>query len=242
VAVLNADDPRVRAMASRTPARVLSYGTAPDADVRVGAVQLDDRARPRFTVDTPWGRADVELAVSGAHMALDAAAAVAAACTLGVAPDVAAGALATATVTEGRMQLITTASGAVVVNDAYNANPTSAMAALDALAAMAARRRVAVLGLMAEIEDPAAGHRQVADHAARLGIEVVAVGMDLFGVPPVDDPVRALGPLGPGDVVLVKGSLVAGLQPLALQLAAGGDVGVDAAVGLSPAARPALAR
>jgi UDP-N-acetylmuramoyl-tripeptide--D-alanyl-D-alanine ligase len=139
------------------------------------------------------------------------------------------------------MQLITTASGAVVVNDAYNANPTSAMAALDALAAMAARRRVAVLGLMAEIEDPAAGHRQVADHAARLGIEVVAVGMDLFGVPPVDDPVRALGPLGPGDVVLVKGSLVAGLQPVALRLAAG-DTGVDAAVGLSPAARPALAR
>ena len=86
------------------------------------------------------------------------------------------------------------------MNDAYNANPTSVVAALDALAAMPARRRVAVLGLMAEIDDPPAGHRLVAAHAARLGIEVVAVAVDLYGVTPVEDPVRALGPLGPGDV------------------------------------------
>jgi hypothetical protein len=63
---------------------------------------------------------------------------------------------------------------------------------------------VAVLGLMAEIDDPPAGHRLVAAHAARLGIEVVAVAVDVYGVTPVEDPIRALGPLGPGDVVLVK--------------------------------------
>ena len=68
---------------------------------------LDDRARPRFTVRSPWGTTDVELAVSGADMALNAAAAIAAAGTLGVAADVAAAALATATVTEGRMQVLT---------------------------------------------------------------------------------------------------------------------------------------
>ena len=224
VAVLNADDARVRAMAARTSARILTYGAAPDADVHVGAVRLDDRARPRFTVRTPWGTTDVELAVSGAHMALNAAAAIAAAGTLGVAADVAAAALATATVTEGRMQVLTAPGGAVVVNDAYNANPTSTVAALDALAAMPARRRLAVLGLMAEIDDPPAGHRLVAAHAARLGIEVVAVGVDLYGVTPVEHPIRVLGPLGPGDVVLVKGSLVAGLQPLAQRLAAGAEV------------------
>ena len=223
VAVLNADDARVRAMAARTAARILTYGAAPDADVHVDAVRLDDRARPRFTVRTPWGTTDVELAVSGAHMALNAAAAIAAAGTLGVTPDVAAAALATATVTDGRMQVLTAPGGAVVVNDAYNANPTSVVAALDALAAMPARRRVAVLGLMAEIDDPPAGHRLVAAHAARLGIEVVAVAVDLYGVTPVEDPIRALGPLGPGDVVLVKGSLVAGLQPVAERLAAGAE-------------------
>ena len=123
-----------------------------------------------FTVRTPWGTTDVELAVSGAHMALNAAAAIAAAGTLGVAADVAAAALATATETEGRMQVLTAPGGAVVVNDAYNANPTSTVAALDALAAMPARRRLAVLGLMADIDDPPAGHRFVAAHAARLGI------------------------------------------------------------------------
>src|SRR5215211_6572141 len=224
VAVLNADDARVRAMAARTGARILSYGAAVDADVHVDPVRLDDRARPRFTVRTPWGTTDVELAVSGAHMALNAAAAIAAAGTLGVTPDIAAAALASATVSDGRMQVLTSPGGAVVVNDAYNANPTSVVAALDALAAMLARRRVAVLGLMAEIEDPPAGHRLVAAHAARLGIEVVAVSVDLYGVMPVENPIRAVGPLGPGDAVLVKGSLVAGLQPVAERLAAGAEV------------------
>jgi UDP-N-acetylmuramoyl-tripeptide--D-alanyl-D-alanine ligase len=224
IAVLNADDARVRAMAARTSARIITYGTAPDVDVHVDAVRVDDRARPRFTVHTPWGTTDVELAVSGAHMARNAAAAIAAAGTLGVAADVAAAALATATVTEGRMQVLTAPGGAVVVNDAYNANPTSVVAALDALAAMSACRRVAVLGLMAEIDDPPAGHRLIAAHAARLGIEVMAVAVDLYGVTPVENPIRALGPLGPGDVVLVKGSLVAGLQPVAQRLAAGADV------------------
>jgi UDP-N-acetylmuramoyl-tripeptide--D-alanyl-D-alanine ligase len=88
----------------------------------------------------------------------------------------------------------------------------------------------------------------VAAHAARLGIEVVAVGVDLYGVAPVDDPVGALGPLGPGDVVLVKGSLVAGLQPVAQRLAAGAGAGAGgdpgdgtATAGLTPPARPAAA-
>jgi UDP-N-acetylmuramoyl-tripeptide--D-alanyl-D-alanine ligase len=224
VAVLNADDARVRAMAARTGARILTYGAAVDADVQIDAVRLDDRARPRFTVRTPWGTSDVELAVSGAHMALNAAAAIAAAGTLGVAADVASAALVAATVTEGRMQVLAAPGRAVVVNDAYNANPTSVVAALDALAAMPARRRVAVLGLMAEIDDAPAGHRLVAAHAARLGIEVMAVAVDLYGVTPVEDPIRALGPLGPGDVVLVKGSLVAGLQPVAQRLAARAEV------------------
>ena len=220
--VLNADDPRVIAMAARTEAQVLTYGVEDCADVHVEAVRLDDLARPRFTVRTPWGPTDVELAVSGAHMALNAAAAIAAAGTLGVTPAVAAEALATATVTEGRMQVTESPNGAVIVNDAYNANPTSVMAALDALAAMPARRRIAVLGLMAELDDPPAAHKLVAMHAAHLGIEVIAVGVDLYGVAPAEDPVLSLGALGHGDVVLVKGSLVAGLQPIARQLAASG--------------------
>ena len=83
-AILNADDERVAAMAGRTAAAVLRYGRDVAADVRVEDVVLDDLARPRFTVRTPWGRADVRLAVSGAHMAANAAAALAVAGVVGV--------------------------------------------------------------------------------------------------------------------------------------------------------------
>jgi len=109
-------------------------------------------------------------------------------------------------------------SGAVIVDDTYNANPTSMAAALDAVIAMAAERRFAVLGEMGELDDPAAGHREVARHAEALGVELVAVGTDLYGVRPTAHPVAALGDLGPGDVVLVKASRSAGLERLVADL------------------------
>ena len=110
------------------------------------------------------------------------------------------------------MELLTSASGATIVNDAYNANPTSRIAALDALAAMDADRRIAVLGRMAEIDDPEAAHREVAAHALSLGLELVAVGTPDYGTEPFDDPVAAIGRLGPHDAVLVKASRSAGLE------------------------------
>ncbi|MGH9271154.1 MAG: UDP-N-acetylmuramoyl-tripeptide--D-alanyl-D-alanine ligase, partial [Ilumatobacteraceae bacterium] len=68
-AILNTDDPRVAAMAGRTDAAVLTFGFGASADVRVDDVQLDDLARARFTARTPWGAAEVQLPVSGRHMA-----------------------------------------------------------------------------------------------------------------------------------------------------------------------------
>jgi len=110
------------------------------------------------------------------------------------------------------MEISIALSGATIVNDAYNANPTSMLAALDALAAMDAGRRVAVLGPMGEIEDPESAHRAIADHAIGLGLELVVVGTDLYGVEPSADPVATLGALGSGVVVLVKASRSAGLE------------------------------
>ncbi len=110
------------------------------------------------------------------------------------------------------MEVSTSASGATIVDDAYNANPTSMGAALDALAAMRASRRIAVLGLMGEIEDPGPAHRQIADRAHSLGIDLVAVGTDLYGVEPTGDVTASLGMLGPDTVVLVKASRAAGLE------------------------------
>ena len=76
-AILNADDPRVRAMNRVTTARCLLFGEASDADVRISDLVLDELARPSFAVDTPWGRAEVRLSISGRHMAVNAAAALA---------------------------------------------------------------------------------------------------------------------------------------------------------------------
>lgn len=212
VAVLNADDHRVRAMRARTDAEVVLFGEAADADVRVTDVQLDELARATCVVHTPWGRFQLRLGVSGRHMVGNAAAAVACAGVVGA--DVAAGvdALADADLSPMRMQVLRTASGGLIVNDCYNANPTSMLVALDALAAIPARRRIALLGVMAEISDPAAEHRRVAAHAARLGIEVVAVGTELYGPAPAVDPVAAIGSIAGDEALLVKGSRVVGLE------------------------------
>lgn len=212
VAILNADDARVDAMASATDATIVRYGTSSAADIWISDIELDDVARPRFRLETPWGSADVELAVSGAHMAMNAAAAVAAAGVLDVAFDDAVAGVSSGTLTARRMQLERTRAGALVINDSYNANPVSMAAALRALAAVNATRRFAVLGLMAELDEPASAHRGIADLAAELGIELVPVGTDLYGVSPVADPVATLGALGGGDAVLVKASLVAGFD------------------------------
>jgi UDP-N-acetylmuramoyl-tripeptide--D-alanyl-D-alanine ligase len=220
-AILNADDERVAAMAARTAAGVITFGHGDAADVRISGMVLDERARPRFDVHTPWGSAPVALGVSGAHMAMNAAAALAVAGVVGVDIDVAATALSEAALSSMRMQLLTTRAGGLVINDAYNANPTSMVAALDALAAVAAARRIAVLGGMAELDEPAAGHRAVAEHAAGLGLELIAVGTDRYGVAAMgeDDAVDTIGPIGRGTAVLVKASRAFGLEGLAARLA-----------------------
>lgn len=209
-AVLNADDDRVAAMRSHARGDVVTYGAR--GDVRLLSVELDELARPRLAVETPWGRGEVQLAVSGEHMAGNAAAAIAVAGVVTGSIGEAFDALSGAAVSGMRMQVERTSSGAVIVNDAYNANPDSMRAALDALAAMRADRRVAILGPMAELDDPAAGHRRVMADAEERGIEVIATGTDLYGVPAHDDPVEALGAVADGDVVLVKASRAGGLE------------------------------
>ncbi len=215
-AVLNSDDERVAAMRSRTGAGVITFGAT--GDVRVSGIELDALARARFHVDTPWGSGTTRLGVTGAHMVTNAAAAIAVAGIVGVDLESALDALTTATVSGMRMEVSTAPSGATIVNDAYNANPTSMLAALEALAAMEAERRVAVLGLMGEIDDAEPAHRAIADRAAELGLELVVVGTDLYGVERSADPLAAVGPLGSGDVVLVKASRSAGLERVVAEL------------------------
>ncbi len=222
-AVLNGDDPAVAAMADRTEATVVTYGA--DGDVRAGGVELDADLRPRFRIEVGGERAAVHLAVSGRHNVSNALAAAAIGHVCGIPlPRIAEG-LEGATLSPWRMELRRSAAGGVVINDAYNANPTSMRAALDSLAAFDADRRVAVLGAMGELgAGSAAAHLEVAGHAAALGIEVVAVACDAYGaqvrhVGSVDEARAALGPVEPGSAVLVKASRAAGLERLAIELA-----------------------
>ncbi|MCU1454791.1 MAG: UDP-N-acetylmuramoylalanyl-D-glutamyl-2,6-diaminopimelate--D-alanyl-D-alanine ligase [Acidimicrobiales bacterium] len=223
-AVLNADDPRVAAMASRSAARVLTYGLGA-ADVRAEHLTLGDDLRPTMQLRTPWGSSGVQLAVHGAHQVGNALAAAAAGLALGVPLDAVAEGLAGANVSPMRMHLATTPSGARVIDDTYNANPTSMAAALEALARLPATRRTAVLGLMAELgPGSAASHRSIAAEAARLGVRVVSVAAPEYGIvgaDAADDLETALdrvGPLDSGDAVLVKGSRVVGLERLVAYL------------------------
>jgi UDP-N-acetylmuramoyl-tripeptide--D-alanyl-D-alanine ligase len=232
-AVLNADNPRVLGMADRTAARTLRYSVGPPvaagADLTAEGVMLDDRLRPRFDVRSPWGAATVRLEARGVHQVGNALAALAVALSCGVPLPAAVSALECARLSPWRMELGRAPNGAVILNDAYNANPTSVAAALDALAALPARRRVAVLGEMAELGARSdEEHRAIAALADRMGLELLAVGTDAYGVPSVlgiDEAVAALGCLDADDAVLVKASRVAGLERLASRLL--GDAAAD---------------
>ncbi|MFT3660411.1 MAG: UDP-N-acetylmuramoyl-tripeptide--D-alanyl-D-alanine ligase [Gordonia sp. (in: high G+C Gram-positive bacteria)] len=225
LAILNADHPVVAAMDARTRAKVIAYGLAAGADVRAENVVLDDQLRARFDLITPWGTAAVALAARGEHQVPNALAAAAAGGGLGVPVEAIADGLRAARLSGLRMEMDTTAAGVTVINDAYNANPTSMGAALGSLARLAARRRFAVLGTMAELgEDAPAAHRGIADQARDLGISVIAVAEPSYGegvvhVADVDGAVAALGELTEGDAVLVKGSRVAALERVAQALA-----------------------
>lgn len=221
-AVLNADVPLVAAMAGLAVARVLTFGLN-TGDVRAEGVTLDDDLRPRFRLRSPWGDAAVSLPVSGHHQVTNALAAAAAALACDTPlEDVAAG-LGDAHVSPWRMQLERSPSGALVLNDTYNANPLSTEAALRGLAALPAERRTALLGVMAELGDVSrAEHARIGALATELGIRVISVAAPEYGGEPAadaDDALAKLGPVGPGDAVLVKGSRAAGLESVAGTLA-----------------------
>ncbi|WP_025617896.1 UDP-N-acetylmuramoyl-tripeptide--D-alanyl-D-alanine ligase [Salinispora cortesiana] len=227
LAVLNADDDLVAAMATRTRARVVRFGEAADADVRAVDVLLDERGRPSFTLVTPEGRAPVRLGLTGRHQVSNSLAAAAVARELGMPVTELATALGElGLVSSRRMDVFERVDGVTVIDDSYNANPASMAAALRALAGFRQRRTIAVLGYMAELgpyeQD---GHVEVGRLAADLGVDrLLVVGEAAApihqGATSVRDwegesvqltdqagAVEVLrGDLRPGDVVLVKGS------------------------------------
>jgi UDP-N-acetylmuramoyl-tripeptide--D-alanyl-D-alanine ligase len=246
IAVLNADDPLVRAMHTRTRARVVLFGESEEAEVRAENVRVGDRGQPVFTLRTPTGCADVTLRLYGEHHVSNALAAAAVARELGMPVGEIATALSAAgPLSRWRMEVTERPDGVTVVNDAYNANPESMRAALRALAAMGRSARTrggrtwAVLGQMAELgEQSLTEHDAVGRLAVRLNVsKLVAVGgleaawlqMGAYNEGSwgeesvhVSDAEAAIDLLRsevrPGDVVLVKASRSVGLESVALAL------------------------
>jgi UDP-N-acetylmuramoyl-tripeptide--D-alanyl-D-alanine ligase len=240
VAVLNADDRRVAAMAARTAARVVTFGLSAGADVRAEQVRVDEVGRPGFTLVTATGSAPVQLQLYGEHHVSNALAAAALAQQLGMPPDeIAAGLSAAVARSRWRMEVTRRPDGITIINDAYNANPDAMRAAIAALATMArGGRSLAVLGHMTELgEEEGVLHEAAGAQAAQAGVAVLIVVGDeaapmLTGaksVPgwsgelvPVADAAAAVDAvcsrMRPGDVVLVKASHSIGLERVALAL------------------------
>jgi UDP-N-acetylmuramoyl-tripeptide--D-alanyl-D-alanine ligase len=251
VAVLNADDERVSAMADRTAARVVSYGRHQEATYRaVGITRRPDGA-VSFVLVTPAGDRLISCQLPGEHLVTNYLAAAATAAELGVPLTGIAAALSTARPrSSGRMEFLSSPDGITILNDAYNANPASMRAALHTLGTLSASRsKVAILGEMTGLQDLSWDrHTEVGRLAASLdlGLLIVVDGPDQpgcggAGPKALADAFAQVSPhtmvltaedkdvalalaadhIRPGDLVLVKGSSEVGLSGLAQALANG---------------------
>ena len=233
VALLNADDPRVRGMAPRAKARVMLYGESPDADIRATNVRDGGLDGIRFTVQVGGERALAHLPLPGRHLLVSALAALGAAVALDVPLDEAAVGLGTLERPAHRMS-VRRANDITVIDDSYNSSPAAVHAALAVLRNVRGRR-VAVLGDMLELGSLSIGaHEAVGVDVARGVDALVAVGelaatiaaaAERNGLREVhraadggEALVRLRQLLRPGDTVLVKGSRALALDRLADEL------------------------
>ena len=230
---LNADDPISLMLADETVAEVVTYGLKEDADVRADDIRIDEESCASFTLHTPDGEREIHLSVPGRHNVYNALAAAAVSTYLEVSLDDVVEGLSSAHAGEMRMQIFQSASGIHVINDAYNANPSSMRAAIETLAEMQTNgERIAVLGDMAELGSlTELAHFRIGEEIARLPVDVLvtigekarriadgarAEGMDEASIHPCATPEEASEVLDdvvrPSDVVLVKASRVMGLE------------------------------
>lgn len=230
VAVLNGDNEWCRRLAATCPCRVLFFSAGGRGDIVARDIRDGGLAGTTFTAVFPGNEVQVRIPVPGRHNVEDTLAALGVGYALGLEPEAMVQSLANWPAEHLRQELRPGPGGCLVFNDAYNANPESMRAALQTLASLPGRR-VAVLGAMLEL-GPAATtlHRQVGQLAATLGLYrlvtvgelagEIAAGARAAGLPPEQiftctnhqEAARCLQDLGSGDVVLFKGSRLAGME------------------------------
>lgn len=232
-AVINADQPWAEQWRQRAhPAQILDFGLEADAAVRASDIDVQGVIGSRFTLHTPVGSTPVTLHLPGRHSVANALAAAAAGVACGVPlADIAAG-LARVRPVAGRLAARSGRDGAAIIDDCYNANPGSVMAAIDVLAGSpvgaGAGSRTLILGSMLELaENSAQLHAEVGEYARQAGIdalwglgEAVQPAVAAFGAAgrnfaDRDDLLAAVqGSFVSGDTVLVKGSRGAAMEAI----------------------------
>ena len=212
VAILNADNEMSMKYRASLATRVLTFGSQPDADVRWSLVATDENGCAQATFTFNNEQATGHVGLPGRHMVANAAAAVAVGLMCEISLEECVAALGSSTAQAGRMQWRTGTNGIRILDDSYNANTLSMIAALEMLASMPGKR-VAVLGQMSEISDSEKQHLLVANFAREHGIEVFACETPLYGTEALSIEDIAARLRGLSDVcVLVKGSRVAATE------------------------------
>jgi len=222
-AILNMDDPYVKAMAEQTRADVIFYGLNPNADIWADEIEGRGLQGIQFRLHFQGTSTNLQVPLLGRHSVQTILRACAVGFCLGMTWDeVSEGLLGSST--QLRMVAVRTESGALILDDTYNATPESTIAALDLLSEIKGQK-IAVLGDMLELgQYEAAGHQQVGMRAAEVVSHLIAVGprgkiiaetarqggLPSTAVSWVNDAIEAAGllkyNLREGDVVLVKGS------------------------------------
>lgn len=243
IAILNGDDVRLRQLSRKFAGRVIFYGRAKENDFRALNIRSHKEQGISFTASTPLGAKEIALPLPGRHNAVNALAALAVGASMKMTlPDMAQG-LKQMLPTAMRLNISKTPTGVTIINDAYNANPTSMQSGLQTLKDMKGTgRAVAVLGDMLELGPAAArAHREVGESAADLKLDLLlAMGewqdevlAGAWGKGMSREKCRAGGHkkevvaflqgwLHPGDVVLVKASRGMQLEDIAKELSSTG--------------------
>jgi len=225
--VANADDPRVMRHAARFAGTVVTFGVSAGSDVRADVIDDLGLMGSRLHVQTPAGSAEITTPLVGSGNAANVLAALATALRFGITVDEVARCAATLEAPPHRGRVLHLPAGVTVLDDSYNSSPSALAGALALLAAADATRRIGFLGEMLELGAHAevlhrdsgrraAGARldrlvTIGGHPARvLAVAATAAGMPARAVQHVasSEEAAALVPslVGPGDLVLVKGS------------------------------------
>jgi UDP-N-acetylmuramoyl-tripeptide--D-alanyl-D-alanine ligase len=240
-AVLPADDEFIDFFTDQVNSRVVRFGRDPSAEYCVSAIRADERGNTAFALHDPNSAiVNLQLPLPGEHNAINAAAAIAVAGVLDVPLDAAARALEKVEVPGARMRVVKNETlGITVIDDCYNAGPTSMRAALETLRNFPdAARRVAILGSMKELgAQSTTEHRNVGALAAHIAEVLLGVGDETkvlldaarqVGTIPFHEEwfadaqaaaAKVLSLVRAGDVVLVKGSRSVGLEAVVNALA-----------------------